>query len=207
MNLLVTLNLKKGRIDMYKTTLAGHPLHPILVPAPAALLPASLVLDLMYFVTRKKSYADAAYYNMVGGFFGGLAAGVAGAIDYFSIPTKTKTKNIANIHASLNLAVFGLYSVNLLLRRGKRVPTGTLPLLLSAIGSAGIFVSAWYGGEMVYKHGVRVKGVHDLEQATELKLPGDETIEKTFDKIAEKVKLDEEEIPKEKLRRTAGGED
>jgi uncharacterized membrane protein len=189
---------------MYKTTLAGHPLHPILIPAPTALLPASLVLDLMYLMTRKKSYADAAYYNMVGGFFGGLAAGVAGAIDYFSIPTKTRTKNVANIHASLNLAIFGLYSANLLLRRGKKVPTGNLPLILSAIGSAGIFVSAWYGGEMVYKHGVRVKGVNDLEQATELKLPGDETIEKTFDSIVDKVKLDEEERPDQRLRRTAG---
>jgi uncharacterized membrane protein len=188
---------------MYKTTLAGHPLHPQLIAAPTALMPLSLILDLMYLSTKKRSYADAAYYSLIGGYFGGLAAAVAGAIDYFSIQPRTRTKNIANIHALLNIGIIGLFSANLFLRRGKRVPTGTLPIALSAVGNIGILVSAWYGGQMVYTHGVRVKGVQDLERATEIKPPGDEKLEEAFKKLSDKVALEDEQHT-EPHSRTAG---
>ena len=60
------------------TTFAGHPLHPQLITMPAGLLPFSLVLDLLHLKTGRRSYADAAYYTMIGGLAGGVAAGAAG---------------------------------------------------------------------------------------------------------------------------------
>jgi uncharacterized membrane protein len=65
-----------------RTTFAGHPLHPQMIVAPADLLPFSLILDLLYLQTRNRSYADAAYYALIGGLLGGVAAGTAGAADY-----------------------------------------------------------------------------------------------------------------------------
>jgi uncharacterized membrane protein len=192
-------------IAMYKTTLAGHPLHPQLIAAPSALIPVSLVLDLMYLTNRKRSYADAAYYTLVGGYFGGLGAAIAGAIDYFSITSGTRTKRIANIHAFLNIGLLGLLSADLLLRRGKRVPTGTLPVLLSAAGTLGILVSAWYGGELVFSHGVRVKGVQNLDEAKDIKLPVDEKLEEAFKTLADKVALEDEQKQIQQHSKTAGG--
>ena len=170
---------------MPNTTLAGHPLHPQLVEFPLGLLPFSFALDVLHAATGKQSFADAAYYTMVGGYVGGMAAGAAGAMDYLSIPQKSKSHEVANVHAGLNLGIMGLYSLNLLMRSRRRSP-GVLPMLMSAVGTAGLIASAWYGGELVYKLGMRVEPAQEGEKEPELKLPGDRKIEQAFQK-AEKA--------------------
>ncbi len=164
---------------MPQTTLAGHPLHPQLVEFPLGLLPFSLVMDVMHVVTGKKSYADTAYHAMMGGCVGALAAGAAGAADYFTIPRNTQSSKVANIHGAINLGVVGLWGLNLLLRRRERSP-GPLPILLSVLGTAGLIASAWYGGELVYQLGMRVKPVMEGDESPEWKLPGDEKLEEGF---------------------------
>ena len=160
---------------MAKTTFAGHPLHPQLIVVPAGLLPFSFILDLLHQVTGKRSYADAAYYALMGGSVGAVAAASAGAADYFTIPPHTPAKQSANVHASMNLGLLAMSMANLLLRRGKEPPTGTLPVLLSAMSTVGLLISAWYGGHMVYEHGMRVKGVDPSAGAPEIRPPLDET--------------------------------
>src|SRR5919206_2000479 len=103
---------------MPRTTFAGHPLHPQLITMPAGLLPFSLILDLLYLKTGRHSYAEAAYYTMVGGLVGGLAAGAAGAADYFTIAPEDKAKRTADTHATLNLGLLALTGLNLALRSG-----------------------------------------------------------------------------------------
>lgn len=166
---------------MPKVTVAGHPVHPQLIVAPGALLPFSLVMDAMYLSTGEETYADAAYYTMVGGFVGGLAAAAAGAADYLEIPNRSRSKRIANIHALLNVTMLSAYGLNLLLRRGRRPRTGTVPVLLSVAGSLGVLTSSWYGGHLVYEHGLRVKGSSPLEGAPEAKLPRDENVVDAFE--------------------------
>jgi hypothetical protein len=122
---------------------------------------------------------------MVGGYVGGLAAAAAGAGDYFVIPPDSHDKRIATVHATLNLGLLGLYSLNLLLRARRRPPTGAVPVLLNALGTAGLLVSAWYGGHLVYAHGMRVAGVDPLAGAPELRPPGDERLEAALDRLAE----------------------
>jgi uncharacterized membrane protein len=165
---------------MPHTTFAGHPLHPQLVGFPLGLLPFSCVMDVLYVCTGNEAYADTAYHTMVGGYVGAMAAGAAGAADYFSIPRNTQTKKVADVHAILNLGLMGLYGLNLLLRARRRPPTGPLPTLLSLAGTAGLIVSAWFGGELVYKLGMRVEPVMEGDTTPELKLPGDEKIEQGF---------------------------
>jgi uncharacterized membrane protein len=144
-------------------------------------------MDVMHLFTGKESYADAAYYSMVGGYLGGLAAGAAGVADYLDIPADSQTKKVANLHGAMNLGAMGLYSLNLLMRRGQRPPTGPLPVLLSLLGTAGLIVSAWYGGEMVYELGMRVKPLmEEGPQAPEAKLPGDRKIEEAFRKLEQR---------------------
>src|SRR4028118_434600 len=99
---------------MPRSTFAGHALHPQLIVVPAGLLPFSFVMDAMNLATGRKSYADAAYYTMIGGLLGGLAAGTAGAIDYLAIPVESNTKRTANMHAVLNITALGLTGLNLL---------------------------------------------------------------------------------------------
>ena len=43
---------------MPKSTVAGHPLHPMLIVAPAALLPFGFILDAMHRATDNDDYAN-----------------------------------------------------------------------------------------------------------------------------------------------------
>jgi uncharacterized membrane protein len=169
------------------TTFAGHPLHPQLVEFPLGLLPFSFAMDLMHLTTGDQSYADAAYYSMAGGMLGGLAAGATGFADYLTIPDNTHSKKTANVHATLNLGIMGMYGLNLFLRKGRRSP-GVVPTLLSALGTLGLVASAWYGGELVYELGMRVKPLMEGEEKTpELKLPGDNRLEQAFKSLEKRV--------------------
>jgi uncharacterized membrane protein len=156
----------------------------MLITMPAGLLPFSFLLDLMHLKTGNRSYADAAYYTMVGGFVGGLAAGAAGASDYMTIPPETKPKKIANTHAGLNISLLALTGMNLAIRRSRK-DQGTLPVFLSLVGSMGLFVSAWYGAHLVYEHGMRVKPAGPPSREPELKIPGDERIKQTMESAGE----------------------
>ena len=156
---------------MPQVTLMGHPLHPQLIVMPAGLLPFSLILDALHAGTRDQSYADAAYYTMMGGFLGGIGAGLAGAADYDTIPSNSKAKHIGRLHGMMNVGLLALTGLNLLLRRRRR-SAGTLPMILSLITTAGLTVSAWYGGHLVYHHGMRVRGTDLAGSPEDAKLPG-----------------------------------
>jgi uncharacterized membrane protein len=145
---------------MPKSTFAGHPLHPMLIAAPAALIPFAFVLDAMHRSTRDTSYSKAAYYSLVGGLLGGTAAAAAGVMDYLTILSETEVKRSANVHAILNGG----------------------SLALTGLAALGIVVSSWFGGRMVYEQGMRVKGVSPVEDAPELKPPGDELLERAMQK-------------------------
>lgn len=160
---------------MPKSTLASHPLHPMLVVAPAALLPFGFILDAMHRATGKPAYSNAAYYSLMGGLVGGLAAGVAGAMDYLSIEPETDVKRTANTHALLNAGALALTAANLAGRRDEPDHRGG-SLLLSGLVAAGVLVSGWFGGRLVYEQGMRVEGMSPIEHAPEYKLPGDDAI-------------------------------
>jgi uncharacterized membrane protein len=161
---------------MPKSTVAGHPLHPMLIVAPAALIPFGFILDAMYRSTGKQSYADAAYYSMVGGLAGGVAAATAGMMDYLTITPHTEVKRTANVHAVLNGGALALTAANVMARRDRPGHQGG-SLASSALAAIGVLLSSWFGGRMVYEQGMRVKGVSPVERLPELKPPGDERIE------------------------------
>jgi len=169
---------------MAKLTVAGHPVHPQLVHAPLALLPFSFALDAMHLATGRRTYAEAAYFSLVSGSASAVAAAAAGATDYFALPPGGHTKRLANVHAAMNVGLLALNGINLLLRRGKAVPTGPVPVALSAAGTVGLLVSAWYGASLVYHQGVRVQGIDPIAAAPKLKLPGDEKLEAAFERLA-----------------------
>jgi uncharacterized membrane protein len=146
-----------------------------MIVMPAGLLPFSLLLDAMHAATRDQSYADAAYYTMMGGFIGGLAAGAAGAADYGTIPSDSKAKEMGRLHGVMNVGLLALTGLNLMMRR-KRRSAGALPMVLSLITTAGLTVSAWYGGHLVYHHGMRVRGTDLAGSPEDVRVPGDHKI-------------------------------
>lgn len=136
--------------------IAGHPIHPMLVPFPIALWIFSLASDFIYlFGFGGPVWKDIALYTIVAGVGGGLAAAVPGYLDYRGI-TEPLTAKIAQRHMIINLSLVVLFSINVLLRLSTG-PHAIAPVVLSVVGVAGLAVSGWLGGELVYVKGVGVQ--------------------------------------------------
>lgn len=136
-------------------SVAGHPIHPMLIVFPVGLLVFSLICDLLALFTPDPLIVyTVALYTMVGGFIGALVAAVPGFIDFLSISDED-VKKIAVVHMILNLVVVVLYGINIWLRVNGSELNG-MPLLLSVIAVGLLGISGWLGGSMAYRHGVGV---------------------------------------------------
>src|SRR5687768_11957222 len=135
-------------------SIAGHPIHPMLVAIPIGLWIFSLVCDLARVAgSSNPAWATVALYTMAGGVVGALLAAVPGFIDLLSLPARPRKTAIA--HMSINLTVVALYVVNLWLRWGNPGDL-QLPFWLSMIAIGLLVISGWLGGKMVYELGVAV---------------------------------------------------
>jgi uncharacterized membrane protein len=141
-----------------RASIAGHPIHPMLVVFPIGLWVFSFVADLIYFGGGSAIWSDIAYYAMAGGILGALAAAVPGAIDLFSI-TAGAPRRIGLMHMAINLVIVLLYVLNFGVRTTAD-PSAVGPVWLSGFSIALLLVSGWLGGALVYEHGVGV----DLSQ-------------------------------------------
>lgn len=140
-------------------SIAGHPIHPMLVPIAIGGFLLSFVFDLVCFATGATDpWSTVSYYTMVGGIVGALAAAVFGFTDMLALPAGTVTKRTAITHMTINLAVVALYVVNAWMRHGTHELTG-LCFGMSALAIVMLVVSGWLGGKMVYEAGVGVTGV------------------------------------------------
>jgi uncharacterized membrane protein len=116
----------------------------------------SLIADLIFLAGGQPVWNAISFYTMIGGFIGALAAAIPGLIDFWAI-VDAAAKRVAFYHMIINLAVVAAYGLNLYLRSNTASPAG-LPLALSIIAVLLLSVSGWLGGELVYVHGLGVKG-------------------------------------------------
>jgi uncharacterized membrane protein len=143
-------------------SIAGHPIHPMLVPIPIGLWIFSLVCDLVYAGgSNNPAWATVALYTMGGGIVGALLAAVPGLIDLVSLPPGPRRTALA--HMVINLTVVALYAVNFWLRKdAPESPGGLIWLSVLAIGL--LVISGWLGGKMVYELGVAVDASPDTRR-------------------------------------------
>jgi uncharacterized membrane protein len=145
-------------------SIAGHPIHPMLIPFPIALWVFSLVADIIYLWRDNAAWEWIAFWTLLAGCLGAVAAAIFGLIDYFAIKDKQVVK-IANWHARLNVLALLLFAASWYLRtdNGSDMVGDSLkiPFALSVIGVLVVTVSGWLGGELVFKHGVGVNPQHD----------------------------------------------
>ena len=136
-------------------SIGGHPIHAMLIVFPVGLFIFSLICDLCSLRSADPGpWVLVAFYTMVGGFIGALAAAIPGLIDLLSLADKA-IKKTAIIHMSINLTAVALYAINIWLRMSSNTNVGT-PLLLSVVAVALLAVSGWLGGKMVHEYGVGV---------------------------------------------------
>ena len=129
-----------------------HPIHPMLIPFPIGLWVFSLAADVTFRFAGDPLWLAMAYWTMLAGTIGALAAAVPGLIDFLSL-TEPRAVRIATAHLVLNLTIVGLFVANLVLRTTGYPPTA-LPLVLSAVAVGLLLVSGWLGWELIYRQGV-----------------------------------------------------
>jgi uncharacterized membrane protein len=141
-------------------------LHPLLIVAPAALIPLGFLFDALHRATDKDAYAQAAYASLAGGLVGGAVAAVAGAKDYLAIESDTGVKRTANVHALLNGSVMAVTAANLALRGTDTRQGGSL--VLSALGALGIAVSGLFGARTAHEQNIGLAGADQAGKAPDV---------------------------------------
>jgi uncharacterized membrane protein len=137
----------------------GHPVHPVLVHFPIALLLSATIADLAC-VAGLTTNTQIAAVMMAGGLAGGLLAMGAGMVDFARLDEAVVP------HALRHMTVVGLawlgYGIALYLRRDSLSANGvvgTPALVLSIVSALVLALGGWLGGRLVYTFGAGVDAV------------------------------------------------
>ena len=136
--------------------IAGHPLHPMLIPFPVAFLVSTFACDLVFWRTGNAAWSTAALYLLGAALVMAALAAVAGLTDFLG------ESRIRDLSAAWHHMIGNVVAVLLSLWNWYRryelgdsavVPTG---LLISLVVVLILLYTGWRGWEMVYRHKVAV---------------------------------------------------
>ena len=141
-------------------TLFNHPLHPLAVHFPIALYLLGVLLTMLYLWRRQADYERFAYLSFILSGVAVLVASVVGLIDQSQLALNDPRQETVNNHitAGVTLLVINGLLIYMRLRwtdvlsRYRWVYLG-----LMALGVAAVLVTAWLGGELVYRLGIGVQ--------------------------------------------------
>jgi uncharacterized membrane protein len=141
--------------------IAGHPIHPLLIPFPIVSFIGVLVTDVMWLTTREGGWATASNWLLGVGLVTAALAAAAGMADYLG-DERVKKIGAATRHMIANIVVVTLEAVNLVVRlTGGTEQIGAIGVWLSLASVLILAYSGWLGGELVYRHRVGVQETRD----------------------------------------------
>jgi uncharacterized membrane protein len=135
-------------------------IHPIFVHFPIALLSLSLVFEVLFLLRTEIEFSRVGWWLHMTGTLGLLLSVATGLRALSEVRLTLGAADIIEYHQQIALLVTGLFTGLLLWRIGLRttLPQNGRAMYLAAY-SAGLilmWLGAWYGGELVYRHGVGV---------------------------------------------------
>jgi uncharacterized membrane protein len=135
---------------------AGHPLHPMLIPFPVAFLVSTLVCDLLFWNTSNSAWSTASLYLLGAALVMAALAAVAGLTDFLG-DRRIRELSAAWHHMIGNVVVV-LLSLWNWYRRYEAGDAAVLPigLVISLVVVLLLLYTGWRGWEMVYRHRVAV---------------------------------------------------
>jgi uncharacterized membrane protein len=145
----------------------GHPFHPMLVTVPIGAWLMAVIFDIVAFAgDDPASFTTGARWLYGLGVLAAVVAAVFGLLDYTRLTPGTRARRIATIHMVLNLSAVVIFMIAWALHLGSDDPSA-VGLVLGVVGLLGLSVSGFLGGELVFRHGVRVADESDQTSAHE----------------------------------------
>lgn len=142
-------------------SIAGHPVHPMLIPFPIAFFVATLACDLAFWQTENPYWATTSLWLLGAGLVMAALAAIAGLVDVFGEP-RIRALHDVWWHAGGNIlmVLIQLYSWYARFSEGSAaiVPTG---LVLSLVAVGIMLFTGWKGWQMVYRHHVGISDEPD----------------------------------------------
>ncbi|MBZ9765211.1 DUF2231 domain-containing protein [Mesorhizobium sp. CA6] len=137
-------------------SIAGHPIHPMLVTIPIACFVGTLFTDIAYWRTAEMTWANFSAWLLTVGVIVAILAAIAGLTDFLG-DRRIRAQPTAWLHMGGNLVVLVLSFFNMLVHTRDAwtsvVPTG---LILSALVVVILIFTGWLGWALVYRHHVGV---------------------------------------------------
>ncbi len=131
--------------------IAGHPIHPMLIPFPIAFFVGTFACDLIFWQTNNVAWANATLWLLGAGLVMAALAAVMGLIDVFG---DQQIRQLSTVwwHAGANVLVVLVELYNLFSRyhlgSSAIIPTG---LVLSLVVVLLLLFSGWKGGDLVFR--------------------------------------------------------
>jgi uncharacterized membrane protein len=133
-----------------KATIAGHPLHPILVTVPIGCFVAAVTADIISIWAGPVFWAQMSTWLLLFGIVGSLVAAFFGFIDYLSAPMTAVAKNLAAWHMTLNVAAIVVLGWACAIRfQGHSSVAG---YALTGFGIVVLGIAGYLGGEVAHRH-------------------------------------------------------
>ncbi|WP_027997653.1 DUF2231 domain-containing protein [Sinorhizobium arboris] len=147
--------------------IGGHPIHPMLVPFPIALLVAAFVSDLVYLANGNSFWADVSMWSVGAAIVTAALAALAGLTDFLG-NSRIRAINDAWRHMIGNVIVVLLAIASFWLRYENGAADAVWPfgLLLSLMIVLLLLYTGWKGGELVYHHRIGIDTETDESDVT-----------------------------------------
>jgi uncharacterized membrane protein len=137
-------------------SIAGHPIHPMLIPFPIAFFVGTFVSDLIFWGSGDPFWSHLSFVLLSGGLIMAAFAALAGLTDFLG-DRRIRALPVAWRHMIGNVIAVLVSLASWLVRLGRQAE-GVLPtgLILSAIVVCILLYTGWRGWEMVYRGRVGV---------------------------------------------------
>jgi len=135
--------------------IAGHPIHPMLVPFPIAFLVGTLASDLAYRCTDDAFWPAASYWLLAAALVMAALTAVVGLIDFLGEP-RIRAVSASWHHMIGNVTAVVLSLLSFWLRYSEGIAAYPMVLWISLVVVFLLLFTGWKGGELVFKHRVGV---------------------------------------------------
>jgi uncharacterized membrane protein len=135
-----------------------------------ALLPVSLLGDLLGVWTGVSFWWSFAFYSLAIGLVMSIPALITGTIDFLAIPQGGAAERIAIRHMTIIITAIAMYTGSFFIRWGVEVSSGwrlISSVSLSILGLILLLIGGWLGGQLVYRYSIGSEPIIEKSESEE----------------------------------------